>query len=55
MIIGRLIPAGTGMPHNQDMIVSNPIEEERKATAELEIVESAQETQEEFEGQLAGY
>ena len=54
VIIGRLIPAGTGAKHNQNMIVANPAEEERKADAELEIVEPSESTQEEFSGQFAG-
>ena len=54
MIIGRLIPAGTGVEQNRGLIVTNPVEEERKATAELEIVVSAEDTKEEFADQLAG-
>ena len=54
VIIGRLIPAGTGIEPNRGLIVTNPKEEERKATAELEIGVSAEEAQEEFAEQLAG-
>ncbi len=54
VIIGRLIPAGTGVEQNRNMIVTNPVEEERKASTELEIVESSEETQNEFADQLAG-
>ena len=54
VIIGRLIPAGTGIEQNRDIIVTNPVEEERKAKDVLEIVEPVEEPQEEFASPLAG-
>ena len=37
VIIGRLIPAGTGALQNRDLIVTNPSEQEKDSNAEIDI------------------
>uniref|UniRef100_UPI000AA3C5C6 hypothetical protein n=1 Tax=Pelagibacter ubique TaxID=198252 RepID=UPI000AA3C5C6 len=55
VIIGRLIPAGTGIEQNRNIIVTNPTKvEEKKASAELEMLNSPEADKEEFADQLAG-
>ena len=51
VIIGRLIPAGTGMEDSRNMIVTNP-EEERKASSELEMTSEVVQEKEELVDQL---
>ena len=53
VIIGRLIPAGTGTKNNQDLIVTNPTsEEEKQAVEELENSKQLNDVHEDFEEQL---
>ena len=53
VIIGRLIPAGTGALQNRDLIVTNPIEEKKEAMiAAMDL--PLDEPQEEYSEQVAG-
>ena len=53
VIIGRLIPAGTGALQNRDLIVTNPMEEKKEPViADLDL--PLDEPQEEYSEQLAG-
>ena len=52
VIIGRLIPAGTGALQNRDFIVTNPSAQEKEAIAEIDLPAEASK-QEEFSEQLA--
>ena len=52
VIIGRLIPAGTGALQNRDFIVTNPSDQEKEAIAKIELP-ADESNQEEFSEQLA--
>ena len=53
VIIGRLIPAGTGALQNRDFIVTNPSDQEKEAIAEIDLLPADESKQEEFSEQLA--
>ena len=52
VIIGRLIPAGTGALHNRGLIVTNPGDQEKETIAEIDFP-TDESKQEEFSEQLA--
>ncbi|HIG51410.1 MAG TPA: hypothetical protein EYQ17_03955 [Candidatus Marinimicrobia bacterium] len=52
VIIGRLIPAGTGALQNRGLIVTNPVEQEKEAVLEVELPVEEENQQEELSGQL---
>jgi DNA-directed RNA polymerase subunit beta' len=52
VIIGRLIPAGTGALQNRGLIVTNPVEQEKEAVLEVELPLEEENPQEELSGQL---
>ena len=52
VIIGRLIPAGTGALQNRNLIVTNPSDQEKEAIAKIDLP-ADESKQEEFSEQLA--
>jgi len=52
VIIGRLIPAGTGALQNRGLIVTNPVEREKNAVLEAELPVEEENQQEELSEQL---